>query len=179
MVEKTWYLTGQEPNLTNAGLWKLCGVYFISKNMYLPAWEEFENINVDAVHDRLDKAEGIRVIRESIPDWLDSIAEEELGDVWEREIAELNKQADFIIRTNTLKINKNSLRKALKEEETETTDIPNHPDALLVKERKRIFTTTCFQNGWFVQDGSSQEVAYFMDLSTGNPGGRCLCRRRW
>lgn len=165
---KLWYLTGQEPNLTNAGLWKLCGVYIITKGMYLPAWEEFENINANLVNDRLDKAEGIRVIRESIPDWLDSIAEEELGDIWENEITELNKQADFVIRVNTIKINRNNLRKALRDEETETTDIPNHPDALLVNERKRIFTTTCFQNGWFeVQDASSQEVAYFMDLAPG------------
>jgi 16S rRNA (cytosine967-C5)-methyltransferase len=165
---KLWYLTGQEPNLSNAGLWKLCGVYFISKNMYLPAWEEFENINVDLIHDRLDKAEGIRVIRESIPDWLDSIAEEELGDIWESEITELNKQAEFVIRANVLKVSRNSLQKALREEETETTVLPNKPDALLVNERKRIFTTTCFQNGWFeVQDASSQEVAYFMELTPG------------
>jgi len=166
---KLWYLTGQEPNLTNAGLWKLCGVYLISKNMYLPAWEEFENINADVVHDRLDKAEAIRVIRESIPDWLDEIAAEELGDeVWESEITELNKQADFVIRANTLKVSRSSLQKALREEETETTVLPNHSDALVVNERKRIFTTQCFQDGWFeVQDASSQEVAYFMELTPG------------
>ncbi len=165
---KLWFVVGEEPNLTNAGLWKLCGVYLVNKGMYLPAWEEFENINLNAVHDRLDKAEGIRVIRESIPDWLDSIAEEELGDVWETEIAELNKQADFVIRANTIKVNRNSLQKALRDEETETAVIPNHPDALVVSERKRIFTTHCFQDGWFeVQDASSQEVAYFMDLTPG------------
>jgi 16S rRNA (cytosine967-C5)-methyltransferase len=143
-------------------------VYFVNKGMYLPAWEEFENVDPDKVVERLNNSYGIRVIRESIPDWLDSIAEEELGDVWEKEIEELNKQAGFIIRTNTLKVSRNNLKKALHDEDTETTIVSDHPDALLVNERKRIFTTTCFQNGWFeVQDASSQEVAYFMDVKPG------------
>ncbi len=165
---KLWYLAGEEPTLTNAGLWKLCGVYFINKDMYLPAWEEFENVDPDKVVERLNNSYGIRVIRESIPDWLDDIATEELGDVWEKEITELNKQAEFVIRANTIKVSRNNLQKALRDEETETSVIPEHPDALLVNERKRIFTTTCFQNGWFeVQDASSQEVAYFMDVKPG------------
>jgi 16S rRNA (cytosine967-C5)-methyltransferase len=165
---KLWYLAGMEPNLTNAGLWRLCGVYFINKDMYLPAWEEFENVNPDKVVERLNNSYGIRVIRESIPDWMDDMATEELGDVWEKEITELNKQAEFVIRANTIKVSRNNLQKALRDEDTETSVIPEHPDALLVNERKRIFTTTCFQNGWFeVQDASSQEVAYFMDLKPG------------
>ncbi len=165
---KLWYLAGMEPNLTNAGLWKLCGVYFINKDMYLPAWEEFENVDPDKVVERLNNSYGIRVIRESIPDWLDDMAYEELGDVWEKEITELNKQAEFVIRANTIKVSRNNLQKALRDEDTETSVIPEHPDALLVNERKRIFTTHCFQDGWFeVQDASSQEVAYFMDLKPG------------
>jgi 16S rRNA (cytosine967-C5)-methyltransferase len=165
---KLWYLSGEEPNLSNAGLWKLCGVYFINKDMYLPAWEEFENLNPDKVVERLNMSYGIRVIRESIPDWLDDMAEEELGETWEKEIAELNKQAHFIIRANTLKTTRAILQKALKNEDTDTEIIPNHPDALLVVERKRIFTTQCFQDGWFeVQDASSQGVACFMDVAPG------------
>ena len=58
--------------------------------------------------------------------------------------------------------------KGIANDNTETSVIENHPDALLVEERKRIFTTEPFQNGWFeVQDASSQEVAYFMDLKPG------------
>ena len=165
---KLWYLVGEEPNLTNAGLWKLCGAYLISKDIPLPPWEEFGKLDKNTVIEREIKALGIRVIRESIPDWLDSIAEEELGGRWDTEIEELNKQAEFIIRTNTLKVKRNNLQKALRDEETETTVLTGYPDALLVNERKRIFTTHCFQDGWFeVQDASSQEVAYFMDLKPG------------
>lgn len=163
---KLWYLTGKEPSLSTTCLWELCGVYFLTKDMTLPAWSEFEKVDESAVLQREATSYSIRVIRESIPDWLDNLAFEEVGETWDREIAELNKQAAFIIRANTLKTSKNTLQKALGDEDTETSIIENHPDALLVEERKRIFTTQCFQDGWFeVQDASSQEVAYFMDLS--------------
>lgn len=165
---KLWYLADKEPSLHEAGLWRLCGVYFITKDMRLPEWKEFSDINQAVVLQREAKAESVRVIRESIPDWLDTLAEGELGEVWDKEIAELNRQAHFIIRANTLKTTRNILQEELRKDNTETSVIPNHPDALLVEERKRIFTTESFQNGWFeVQDASSQEVAYFMDLKPG------------
>jgi 16S rRNA (cytosine967-C5)-methyltransferase len=165
---KLWYLAGEEPSLDTRALWDLCAVYFITKDMSLPDWEEFERINESAILQREAKTFGIRVIRESIPDWLDDMAYAELGETWDKEITELNKQAAFIIRTNTLKTTRNILQKELENDNTETSIIPNHPDALLVEERKRIFTTEPFQNGWFeVQDASSQEVAYFMDLKPG------------
>lgn len=165
---KLWYLADKEPSLHEAGLWRLCGVYFITKDMRLPEWKEFSDINQAVVLQREAKAESVRVIRESIPDWLDTLAEGELGEVWDKEIAELNRQAHFIIRANTLKTTRDILQEELRKDNTETSVIPNHPDALLVEERKRIFTTESFQNGWFeVQDASSQEVAYFMDLKPG------------
>lgn len=165
---KLWFLTGKEPALNEHGLWQLCGTYFITQNINLPPWKEFEGIDANEIEERIAKADNIRVVRESIPDWLDEVAYGELGNVWERELTELNKQAEFIIRANTLKTTRNDLQRSLKDENTETSVIPNHPDALLVEERKRIFTTQCFKDGWFeVQDASSQEVAYFMELSSG------------
>jgi 16S rRNA (cytosine967-C5)-methyltransferase len=165
---KLWYVAGREPSLDTRALWDLCGVYFISKDMSLPDWEEFENVNESAVLEREAKAYGVRVIRESIPDWLDEMAYAELGEIWDKEISELNKQASFIIRANTLKTTRKILQDELRNDNTETSTIPEHPDALLVEERKRIFTTEPFQNGWFeVQDASSQDVAYFMELKPG------------
>lgn len=165
---KLWFLTGEEASLNTRDLWDLCGAYFITKDMSLPEWEEFERINESVILEREAKAYGVRVIRESIPDWLDNLASGELGDKWDNEIEELNRQAHFIIRTNTLKTNRKELQRELQNDNTKTSIIENHPDALLVEERKRIFTTEPFQNGWFeVQDASSQEVAYFMDLRPG------------
>jgi len=165
---KLWYLTGEEPNLDEAGLWKLCGIYFIEKGITLPPWKEFEKINTDLVEEKLSTLINNRAVKESIPDWLDAAVYQELGETWGKEITALNEQAAFIIRANTLKSSRNNLQKALKDENTETSTLPNHPDALIVNERKRIFTTESFKNGWFeVQDASSQEVAYFMELTPG------------
>jgi 16S rRNA (cytosine967-C5)-methyltransferase len=163
-----WYLCGEDPSLAEDGLWRLCGTYFIKKDIPLPNWAEFEKLNVEKIEEKLMNPSNVRVIRESIPDWLDEVAYAELGDVWEKEITELNKQAEFIIRANSIKTTRNTLQKELMGDNTDTSIIPNHPDALVVNERKRIFTTESFQNGWFeVQDASSQEVAYFMDLAPG------------
>lgn len=166
---KLWFLANEEPTLNESSLWRLCGIYFVAfHEITLPPWKEFEGINKYKVAERLEKASGIRVMRESIPDWLDKVAYEELREQWEKELPELNKQAEFIIRVNTLKTSLKDLQEALKEENTRTSPIPNHPDALLVEERKRIFTTNCFKEGWFeTQDASSQEVAYFMELTPG------------
>ncbi len=165
---KLWYLIREEPSLDNAALWRLCGAYFISRDITLPIWKEFDGLNIQEVHQNLFGSDNIRAIRESIPDWLDEAAYKELGAAWDKEIAELNRQAEFIIRTNTLKTTRKELQQGLKDEQTETSTIANHPDAVLVEERKRIFTTEYFKNGWFeMQDASSQEVAYFMELSPG------------
>jgi len=165
---KLWYLAGKEPTLDVVSLWQLCGIYFITKNVTLPGWEEFEKINTTTIEAKLTEPITIRAVRESISDWLDKMAFDELGEKWDTEITELNKHAAFIIRVNILKTTLKDLQVALKNENTETSIIPNHPDALLVEERKRIFTTECFKDGWFeVQDASSQEVAYFMELSPG------------
>ena len=59
----------------------------------------------------------IRKFRESIPDWIDEAAISELGEeLWTKEIAALNKQAEVILRTNTLNTTKEALQKELREE---------------------------------------------------------------
>jgi 16S rRNA (cytosine967-C5)-methyltransferase len=165
---KLWFILNIEPSLDDASLWKLCGTYFILKNIPLPGWKEFDKLNVAYIKEREIKANGIRVIRESIPDWVDNLAESELGAKWEQEITELNKQAEFVIRVNTLKTTRKELQTALETTQVKTSEIKEHPDALVVLERKRIFTSQCFKDGWFeMQDASSQEVAYFMDVKPG------------
>ena len=108
----------------------------------------------------------IRKYRESIPDWLDELGVLELGEtLWTKEIAALNKQADVVLRTNTLNVTKDVLQRKLKAETIETEIIPSSPDALKLVERANVFTTEAFQQGLFeVQDASSQLVAAYLDV---------------
>ena len=79
-----------------------------------------------------------------------------------------NKQADVILRVNTLKTNKSDLILKLESEDIYAEEIENYPSALKLKERANVFRTEAFKLGWFeVQDASSQMVAEYLDVKPG------------
>jgi len=165
---KLWSIYDQEVSLKEYPLWNLLGIYFTISGYELPGWNEFKGVKDIPIEERLKYVEQHRSLRESIPDWLDELAYTELGPQWEKEIHILNEQAPVIIRTNTLKGSLHNLRDILKKEDVETNMVKNHPDALELVVRKNIFQTKSFHNGLFeVQDSSSQEVAYFMNVTPG------------
>ncbi len=149
--------------------WRLFAVWATLKGIKLPDWKYFENTPTRKIKGKFDELSKIRKIRESIPDWIDELGVKELGkEIWTKEIAALNKQADVILRVNTLKTTKEDLQLKLQSEDIETEFLPNHPDALKLKERSNVFVTEAFKNGWFeVQDASSQLVAAFLDVKPG------------
>ena len=150
-------------------VWRLFAVWATLKGIRLPDWKYFENTPTRKIKGRFDELSKIRKYRESIPDWIDELGIEELGEeVWNKEMAVQNKQADVILRTNTLKTTKKELQKALAEENIETEFLDNYPSALRLTKRANVFKTNAFKNGWFeVQDASSQLVADFLDVKPG------------
>lgn len=165
-----WYrlfteLTGAGPN----AYWKLFGAWCLFNNIDLPAWEELAQINKSEFNNKRGKFEGIRKIRESIPDWLDELGERELGMRWEKELHALNQEASVVLRVNTLKISREGLQKILGDQESVETDpVPGYPDALILRQRQNIFRTSSFKEGLFeVQDAGSQAIAPFLDVQPG------------
>ncbi|WP_435622754.1 RsmB/NOP family class I SAM-dependent RNA methyltransferase [Flagellimonas sp.] len=150
-------------------LFRLFAVWCVLRGIRLPDWKQLENTPERRIKGRFDELSKIRKYRESFPDWLDELGEKALGaELWTRESAALNRQAEVILRTNTLRTSKNTLQKALSDEGIETIDLPEYGDALKLKERKNVFTTDAFKDGLFeVQDASSQLVAPFLDVSPG------------
>ena len=150
-------------------LWRLFAVWATLKGIRLPDWKYFTDTPTRKIKGRFDELSKIRKYRESIPDWMDEMGVKELGeDIWTKEIAKQNEQADVILRTNTLKTTKKDLQLKLQSENIETEFLPNHPSALKLKERANVFKTEAFKNGWFeVQDASSQLVADFLDVKPG------------
>ncbi|GAB1350145.1 class I SAM-dependent methyltransferase [Ignavibacteriales bacterium] len=117
---------------------------------------------------RYEEGKQIRKIRESVPDWLDELGEQELGARWEKELVALNKQAEVIIRVNSLKTNKRYLTEKFAEQNISVKENATYPDALILEERKNIFLTDEFKKGYFeIQDASSQAVAYFAGVKPG------------
>jgi len=150
-------------------LWRIFSVWCVLKGITLPDWNQIEPTPTRRIKGKFDELSRIRKFRESIPDWIDNIAISELGEeLWTKELAALNKQAEVILRTNTLNITKKELQKILSEESIFTEFIPNHEDALRLIERANVFRTEAFKNGYFeVQDASSQLVAEYLDVEPG------------
>ena len=150
-------------------LFRLFAVWAVLRGIQLPDWKQIEMTPTRRIKGKFDELSKIRKYRESIPDWIDELGADSLGeDLWTREIAALNKQAQVILRTNTLKTTKSNLKNLLLEEGIETETIEGHPDALKLKERTNVFKTKAFTNGFFeVQDASSQQVGYFTQVEPG------------
>lgn len=150
-------------------LWRIFAVWCVLKGISLPDWKQIEETPSRRIKGKFDELSKIRKYRESIPDWLDNLGVNELGEeLWTQEIAAQNKQAEVILRVNTLAISKENLQKELLKEDIETIILSSYPDALQLKERANVFKTKAFKNGWFeVQDASSQLVAAYLDVKPG------------
>ena len=150
-------------------LWKFFSVWAVLRGIPIPNWKEFENIPKRKIKGKFDSLSKIRKFRESIPNWLDKIGSQELGEKkWEKELNELNKSNSVVIRTNTHKITKNQLKKVLTTEGIETNTIKDYPNALVLKKRCNLFIRESFKKGFYeLQDASSQLVAPFLKLEKG------------
>jgi len=153
-----WYLAKSEPSWKEKDLQNLQAIYQqYTQRKYSPVVEQ-----------RMKNAQRTRVLRESIPDWLDDIGVRELGKQWESAIASLNTSPPPFIRVNTLKIPRDELITVLRKEGVHAEPYAQNPDALLIKEKKNLFTLPSFHEGLFeVQDAGSQMVSLFLNPKPG------------
>ena len=158
-------------NITEAepdNYWKLLGGWCVLHDIPLPAWVEFAGLSEKKIFDRLEKMNAIRRFRESIPDWLDELGEEQLGERWDEELHALNDEAHVVLRANTLKISTGELQQYLDETGIENSAMKEFPQALVLKQRQNVFRHPAFKDGLFeVQDAASQLIAPFMRLEPG------------
>lgn len=166
-------LLGRQPR-SEADFWQMAAIHQIVQgareehlsrqddsghDFRLPDWKELKGLNPATIIKRLEKYEEQRPIRESIPDWLDALGQQELPEQWDATLHWLNQPASVVLRTNTLKTSRAALQKALADEGIETK-AAGDADALVLTQRKNVFQTKAFKSGHFeVQDYSSQLVA--------------------
>jgi len=162
-------IAGTKNHYSTENVWKNFSVFAVLKGYPLPDWPQLHGVPERRIKGKFDELQKIRVFKESIPDWMDELCIKELGEKhWTKEAEALNQQAEVILRTNTLKTNKEILQKKLAEEGIETVTIDGYNDALKLVERANVFRTECFKNGFFeVQDASSQLVAAYLDVKPG------------
>ncbi|WP_396634170.1 RsmB/NOP family class I SAM-dependent RNA methyltransferase [Maribacter sp. R86514] len=150
-------------------LFRMWAVWAVLKGIKLPDWKQIEPTPERRIKGKFDELSQIRKFREAVPDWIDELCEKALGEkLWTEELAKLNQPAEVILRTNTLRTNKEELRKALLDENIVAEPIRGYASALKLVERANVFVTQAFKNGMFeVQDASSQLVAEFLDVEPG------------
>ena len=140
--------------------WQICGIHFaLSGYGNLPNLIEFKDLKVEEIIAKRDALYSQRAVRESIPDWLDALGQQELPTVWNDTLTQLNKPAKVVLRTNRLKTDREALKKVLAAENIETSAV-GEGDSLVLNRRQNVFQSKVFKDGWFeVQDFSSQLVA--------------------
>ena len=150
-------------------IWRMFSVWAVLRGYPIPDWRQLEGTPERKIKGKFDELSKIRTMRESIPDWMDEVGVQELGEeLWTKEIAAQNKQAKVILRVNTLKTTKEKLHSILMDLNIETEYLQDQPEALVLKERANVFLTDAFKEGFFeVQDASSQLVAHFLDVKPG------------
>ncbi|MGG5507885.1 MULTISPECIES: RsmB/NOP family class I SAM-dependent RNA methyltransferase [unclassified Myroides] len=154
---------------TRDDAWRIFTVWAVLRGYNLPDWKYFENAPLRRIKGRFDELSKIRKFKEAIPDWMDELGVKELGEeLWSKEIAAQNQQAQVILRVNTLKTTRKKLHAILMDLDIETLQPEEYPDALILKERANVFLTDAFKEGLFeVQDASSQLVAPFLGIQPG------------
>ena len=107
-------------------------------------------------------------IRASIPDWLFDLGAKEFGSEWPALLAALNQPADVFLRANSLHTTAGALKADLALQGIEADEVPGLPDALRLKERRKLGNSTAFCHGLFeIQDAASQHVAPLLQVEPG------------
>ena len=183
--QKRFFHTLTAKESTEINLWNLLGCWMITNEFPLPEWEEFNNIDTEAISTKASVLTQDRKYKYSIPDWLDQMGVKDFGEAtWEKEIASLNTPAHLIVRVNTLATKVEKLKEKLKKKYNIITQIvPDYPNALLFEKKQSLQAIKEYREGWFeVQDANSQKITpwlkpesgkYYIDACAG-AGGKSL-----
>lgn len=165
-----WYrqlyaIVGKRPRHAHEW-WHLFGIWRIIRGSSLPAWKEFEGLEESKIRKQHAAVISKRAIRESIPEWMDETGSKQLGESWDGVLTALNHPAKVVLRTNLLKASPEQLSSSLQKEGVILEAIS--AEAFVVQQRKNLFATEAFKQGWFeVQDFSSQQVSHFLEVKPG------------
>jgi len=152
---------------TEKGKWAVLGVWSVLNQIDLPDWEEFKRLNRDEIIDKNNSLTDEK-IKQSVPDWLFDLGQAQLKSDWLTELKELNKEAEVVLRVNSLKTTPGKLQKILEKEGLETYRHQDYPEALFLKNRRKLTHLKSYKQGLFeVQDASSQLVAPFTGVKPG------------
>lgn len=150
-------------------LWHAFATLLYIKGIDLPNWDTLDDFDFGKIRENYQKSHGQPAIKESFPNWMDKLVSVEIGkEKWAANMVALNKQADVVIRTNTLKTTKEELKKRLDIQGIDVNESDLASGALILRERQNLFSIEEFKEGLFeLQDTGSQLIAQFLQVEPG------------
>lgn len=145
--------------------WFITAVWLVIKEIEFPDWQEFKNLNREAIIVQKEQLKSNLPVYESYPDWLWNLGIEELGEeLWTKEALAMNQQAQVVLRVNTLKTNTKKLIEEFTKTNIALKEIDGIENAVQLVKRENVFQNNFFKLGWFeVQDAGSQIISMFLD----------------
>lgn len=159
-----WQLLGRKPQKPDLSF---LAVSLWRRKLPWPDWDEFKGLDALELMERLEKLpEG--PTKEAFPDWLYKEIQNELGKVWGDLAPYFNKTNELVIRVNTQKTSRYDLIAELAALDIQALPHQGTESGIIIPKRVNIFRTELFKKGLFeVQDGSSQQVATYLDVEPG------------
>jgi len=126
--------------------------------------------SLESYQEQLNKLNSEPVwLQTSWPEWLDTYMLAQLPELWSYMRVKLNETAPVDVRANTLKVTSSQLKEVFQQEDIFTEFIDGTPEGLVLSERKNVFLSPIFKQGYFeVQDRSSQRIAHILDPKPGD-----------
>lgn len=138
----------------------LCAAQWVRMGYDLPEWWTYNGAPAATIVAReAELFQQPRAIRESIPDWLDTLGQEELGTNWDVELAALNQRSRVYLRVNTLKSTREAAIAWLASYNIIATAVNELPDALALLPGKTIPKSLRRDGRVEIQDAGSQMIA--------------------
>ena len=145
--------------------WFITAVWLVIKEIEFPDWQEFKNLNREAILIEKEQLKNNLPVYESYPDWLWKLGVEELGeDLWKKEALAMNIQAQVVLRVNTLKTTTKKLIEEFAKTNIVLNEVNGIENAVTLAKRENVFQNSFFKLGWFeVQDAGSQIISAFLN----------------
>ena len=164
-----WYCIGSDESQEPTLIRKLLLAFFAMNSV--PVQRNLSSIGkteVKEFKERWNNTKENRALHYSLPDWMDKLCLEEVGERWNSIAKALHSEPRIVIRANTLKVSAEKLSAKLSRHGIETEKSPLNNDALIVRNQVNVFSIPEFREGLFeVQDAGSQTIAPFCQAEEG------------
>lgn len=147
----------------------LCAAQWIRMGLEIPEWWAYHGADAGTIQAlESELAAQPRAVRASIPDWLDALGVEEMGDAWDDELAALNQRAEVYLRVNTLKATRPEVIAWLAGYSIPAYEVPGMPDALVLAPGKKLPKSLHRDGRVEIQDAGSQMIAPLLAAQSGD-----------